>query len=153
VYRPPIGQPRVLLVVGHPAVGGALESLLRLERRYEVKRLRGLAEATQAARTWLPHAVLLDAALVPRDGKVALAAPTLLLAGNESESATAAAALADPRGWLSKDAPAADLVTAVEHLLTGHRDSAAGSLAVAVVGVLVVVLAALLLYLAWIAIA
>jgi len=37
--------------------------------------------------------------------------------------------------------------------LTWHREAAAGSLAVALVGLLVVVLAALLLYLAWIAIA
>src|SRR5207302_982084 len=80
-------------------------------------------------------------------------APTLLLAASESESASASAALADPRGWVSKDAPAAELVAAVERLLTWHREAAAGSLAVALVGLLVVVLAALLLYLAWIAIA
>jgi len=153
VYRRAISQPRVLLVVGHPAVGGALESLLRLERRYEVRRLRALSEATGAARAWLPHAVVLDAALVPPEAKIPLEAPTLLLAASESESASASAALADPRGWVSKDAPAAELVAAVERLLTWHREAAAGSLAVALVGLLVVVLAALLLYLAWIAIA
>jgi len=99
VYRRAISQPRVLLVVGHPAVGGALESLLRLERRYEVRRLRALSEATGAARAWLPHAVVLDAALVPPEAKIPLEAPTLLLAASESESASASAALADPRGW------------------------------------------------------
>jgi DNA-binding NarL/FixJ family response regulator len=153
VYLPVIGQPRVLLVVGHPAVGGALESLLRLERRYEVRRVRGLAEATGAARVWPPQAVVLDATLVPPEGKVPIAAPTLLLANSQGESDGASVALADPRGWVSKDAPAAELVTAVEHLLTGHVGAAAGSLAVAVIGLLVVVLAALLLYFAWIAIA
>ena len=153
MYRPPISQPRVLLVVGHPAVGSALESLLRLERRYELRRQRGLAEAIQAARAWPPQAVVLDATLVPEDGKVPLVAPTLVLAGSESESKVASAALSDPRGWVARDAPAADLIAAVERLLTGQRQGSAGSVAVAAVGLLIVVLAALLLYLAWIAIA
>ena len=141
------------MVVAHPAVGSGFESLLRLERRYEVRRFRSIPEAVAAVRDWRPQALLLDAALVPREGKVPLGTPTLLLAGSESESVSASAALADPRGWVAKDAAAADVVGAVERLLTGHANAAAGPLAIAAVGVLVVILAALLLYLLWIAIA
>jgi hypothetical protein len=52
-----------------------------------------------------------------------------------------------------KDAASADLVSAVERLLTEPTDAPAGSLALFGIGVLVVVLAGLLLYLVWVAIA
>lgn len=153
MYRPPIGQPRVLLVVAHPGVGAGLETLLRLERRFEVRRAAKLTDGIQLARGWPAEAVLVDAVLLPREGKVPLGAPTIVLAGNEAESSAAAAALEDPRGWVAKDAPASELVGAVERLLTRAADEPAGSLAVAAVGILVITLVVLLLYLLRIAIA
>jgi DNA-binding NarL/FixJ family response regulator len=152
VYRPPISQPRVLLVVAHPGVGEGLATLLRLERRFAVRRAAKLGEAVQLARDWPADAVLVDAGILPREGKVPLGAPALVLAGSEAESAAAASALDDPRGWVAKDSAAADLVAAVERLLTRHADEPAGSLAVALVGLLALALLALLLYLLWIAI-
>ena len=140
------------MVVSHPGVGGALEDLLRLERRYEVRRVTRLAEAIRLAASWPPDGLLIDAGLVPRDEQVALRAPALVLAASDSESATAARSLDDPRGWVATDAPAGELVLSVERLLTNRVEAPAGSAAVALVGLLVVVFAALLWDLAWIAI-
>ena len=58
-----------------------------------------------------------------------------------------------PGGWVAKDAAAADLLSAVERLLTRPAEAAAGSLALFAIGALLVVLLALLLYLTWTAVA
>jgi DNA-binding NarL/FixJ family response regulator len=147
-----MGRPRVLLVVSHPGVGDGLETLLRLERRYEVRRATRLGEATQLARGWPADAAVVDASMLPRDGYAQLGIPALVLAGSEAESKAVSRALDDARGWLPKDALGADLVAAVEHLLTERSGAVAGPVALFGLGALVVVLAALLLYLAWIAI-
>jgi DNA-binding NarL/FixJ family response regulator len=153
VYRPVISRPRVLLVVSHPTVGAGIETILRLERRYEVRRATKLAEAVQLARSWPADLALVDALVLRRDGRADLGAPSLILAGGAAEAAAAERSVDLPQGWVVKDAPSADLIAAVERLLTGHRDAAAGSLALFTVGVLVLVLVSLLLYLIWIAIA
>ena len=143
----------MLLVVSHPTVGAGIETILRLERRYEVRRAAKLAEAVHLARTWPADLALVDALVLRRDGRADLGAPSLILAGGAAEAAAAESSVDRPEGWVPKDAPSADLIGAVERLLTGHADSAAGSLVVFTVGLLVLVLAGLLLYLIWIAIA
>ena len=152
MYRPAIGQPRVLLVVSHPAVGSGIETLLRLERRYEVRRATRLADALRIAPSWPADLALLDAAMVPREGRVVLGVPTLVLAGGEAENEAVAPRLDDPRGWVAKDAESASLVAAVERLLTRTTEAVAGPFPLALVGVLVLILGALLLYLVWTAI-
>ena len=152
MYRPAIGRPRVLLVVFHPAVGGGIETLLRLERRYEVRRATRLAEAVRIAPSWPADLALLDAAMVPRQGRVVLGVPTLLLAGGEAEGEAAARRLDDPRGWVAPDAESASLIAAVERLLTQRPEAVAGPFPLLLVGALLVVFVALLLYLAWTAI-
>ena len=152
MYRPAIGQPRVLLVVSHPAVGGGIETLLRLERRYEVRRATRLAEALRIAPSWPADLALLDAAMVPREGRVVLGVPTLILAGGEAENEAAARRVDDPRGWVAKDAESASLVAAVERLLTRTPEVVAGPFPLALVGVLVLILGALFLYLVWTAV-
>jgi DNA-binding NarL/FixJ family response regulator len=142
----------VLLVVSHPAVGGGIETLLRLERRYEVRRATRLAEALRIAPSWPADLALLDAAMVPREGRVMLGVPTLVLAGDEAENEAAARRLDEPRGWVAKDAESASLVAAVERLLTRSTEAVAGPLSLTLVGILVLVLVALLLYLVWTAI-
>ena len=151
VYRPAIGQPRVLLVVSHPAVGSGVETLLRLERRYDVRRVARLADAVRIARSWPADAALVDASILPPGDRLSLGVPAMVLAGAEADGGPAARSLDDARGWVRKDAAATELVAAVERLLTGARQSAAGSLAVFAVGVLVVVLEGLLGYLLWLA--
>src|SRR3989442_3802682 len=98
MYRPAIGQPRVLLVVSHPAVGDGIETILRLERRYEVRRATRLAEAFRIAPSWPADLALLDAAMVPREGRVVLGVPTLVLAGGEAGNEAPARRGADSPG-------------------------------------------------------
>jgi DNA-binding NarL/FixJ family response regulator len=147
-----MGRPRVLLVVSHPGVGDGVETLLRLERRYEVRRATRLGEAAQVAQGWPADAAVVDASMLSRDSQAQLGIPALVLAAGEAESEAASRALDDPRGWLPKDALGVELVAAVEHLLTGRASAVAGPIALGVLGVLVTVLLALVLYLAWVAI-
>jgi DNA-binding NarL/FixJ family response regulator len=151
-YRPVIGRPRVLLAVAHPAVGDGIETILRLERRYEVRRVTKLADALRIAPSWPADLALFDAALTPREGRVVLGVPTLVLAGGEAENDAAARRLDDSRGWVAKDAESAYLLAAVERLLTPATQAMAGPLPLTLVGVLVLILAALLLYLVWTAV-
>ena len=142
----------MLLVVSHPAVGDGIETILRLERRYEVRRATRLADAVRIAPSWPADLTLLDAAMVPRQGRVVLGVPTLLLAGGEAEGEAAARRLDDPRDWVAPDAESASLIAAVERLLTPATEAAAGPLPLALIGVLVLILAALVLYLVWTAV-
>jgi DNA-binding NarL/FixJ family response regulator len=152
VYRPAIGRPRVLLVVSHPSVGAGLETILRLERRYEVRRAARLAEAVNWAQSWPADLALVDALLLRGGDRANLGVPALVLAGTAAEAASAEKSLDMPGGWVAKDAASADLVSAVERLLTRPAQTSAGSLALFAIGLLVVVLLALLLYLIWTAV-
>ena len=153
MYRPAIGRPRVLLVVSHPSVGEGIETILRLERRYEVRRAGRLAEAVNIARGWPADIALVDALLLRGSARTDLGVPALVLAGGAAEAAAAERSLDKPGGWAAKDAAAADLVSAVERLLTRPSEATAGSVALFGIGVLLVVLVGLLLYLFRIAVA
>jgi DNA-binding NarL/FixJ family response regulator len=153
VYRPAIGRPRVLLVVSHPSVGAGIETILRLERRYEVRRAVRLAEAVNIAGSWPADLAMVDALLLRGGARTNLGVPALILAGGASEAAAAERFVDKPGGWAPKDAASADLVSAVERLLTRPPETSAGSLALFGIGVLLVVLVGLLLYLIWTAIA
>lgn len=153
MYRPAIGRPRVLLVVSHPSVATGIETILRLERRYEVRRAAKLGEAVTIARGWPADIALVDALLLSGNQRSDLGVPALILAGGAAEAAAAERTLDKPGGWVAKDASSADLVSAVERLLTRPLETTAGSLALFGIGVLLVVLVGLLLYLIWIAVA
>ena len=153
MYRPAIGRPRVLLVVSHPSVGAGFETILRLERRYEVRRAARLAEAASWAGSWPADLALVDSLLLRGGDRTNLGVPSLVLAASAAEAASAERSLDRPGGWVAKDAPAADLVSAVERLLTRPAEAPAGSLALFGIGVLVVVFVALLPYLIWTAVA
>jgi DNA-binding NarL/FixJ family response regulator len=152
VYRPAISRPRVLLVVSHPSVGAGIETILRLERRYEVRRATKVAEAVNLARTWPADLALVDALVLRREGRAELGVSSLILAAGAAEAAAAERSVDKPQGWVAKDAPSADLVNAVERLLTESVEAQAGSLALYGIGVLLLVLAGLLLYLIWTAV-
>ncbi len=152
MYRPPIGRPRVLLVVSHPSVGAGLETILRLERRYELRRAAKLAEAASWARSWPADVALVDALLLRGGERADLGVPALVLAGGAAEGAAAERSLDKPSGWIAKDAAAVDLVGAVERLLTRPAATSAGSVALFAIGALMVVLLGLLLYLIWTAV-
>jgi DNA-binding NarL/FixJ family response regulator len=143
----------VLLVVFHPTVATGIETILRLERRYEIRRAATLAEALTLARTWPADLALVDALVLRGSARADLGVPALVLAANVAEAGPAERALDAPRGWVAKDAASADLVSAVERLLTAPAETPAGALALFGIGVLVLGLAGLLLYLIWTAIA
>ena len=143
----------MLLVVSHPTVGAGLESILRLERRYDLRRAAKLTEAASWARSWPADLAVVDALLLRGGERAELGVPALVLAGGAAEGASAERALDKPGGWIAKDAAAADLVTAVERLLTRPATAAAGSLALLAIGALLIVLVGLLCYLIWTAIA
>lgn len=153
MYRPAIGRPRVLLVVSHPSVGAGIETILRFERRYEVRRAAKLSEAVSIARAWPADVALVDALVLRGGARSDLGVPALILAAGAAEAAGAERSLDKPGGWVPKDAASTDLVSAVERLLTRPAETTAGSLALFGIGVLLVVLAGLLLYLVWTAIA
>jgi hypothetical protein len=96
---------------------------------------------------------LVDAVLLRGGDRVNLGVPALVLAAGLAEAASAEKYVDKPGGWVAKDAPSADLVSAVERLLTQHTETPAGSLALLAIGALLVVLVGLLLYLIWTAIA
>ena len=153
MYRPAIARPRVLLVVSHPSVGAGFETILRLERRYELRRAAKLSEAAGWAKSWPADIALVDALLLRGGDRANLGVPSLVLAAGATEAASAEKYLDKPGGWVAKDAASADLVSAVERLLTRPAEGSAGSLAVFAIGALLVVLVGLLLYLVWTAVA
>jgi DNA-binding NarL/FixJ family response regulator len=153
VYRPAIARPKLLLVVSHPSVGAGLETILRLERRYEVRRASRLGDAVSWAKTWPADLALVDALLLRGGDRANLGVPSLVLAAGATEAASAEKYVDRPGGWVAKDAAAADLVNAVERLLTLPSEASAGSLALLAIGALLLVFLALLLYLVWTAVA
>ena len=152
MYRPAIDRPRVLLVVSHPSVGAGLETILRLERHYELRRAAKLAEAASWARSWPADVALVDALLLRGGERADLGVPALVLAGGAAEATAAERSLDRPGGWIAKDAAAVELVDAVERLLTRPAVASAGSVALLAIGALMVVLLGLLLYLIWTAV-
>jgi DNA-binding NarL/FixJ family response regulator len=133
--------------VSHPSVGAGIEAILRLERRYELRRASKLSEAVGAARRWRADLALVDALMLRADARADLGVPALVLAASAAEGTAAERTLDQPRGWVAKDASSADLVGAVERLLTQRAEAPAGSLALFGIGLLLVVLVGLLLYL------
>jgi hypothetical protein len=127
--------------------------ILRLERRYEVRRAATVTEAVTIARGWPADLALVDALVLRGSARADLGVPALILAGGDADAAAAERSVDKPGGWVAKDAAAADLVSAVERLLTRPPETTAGSLALFGIGVLLVVLLGLLLYLIWTAVA
>jgi hypothetical protein len=134
-------------------VGTGIETILRLERRYEVRRAAKVAEAVNIAHGWPADVALVDALVLRGGPRADLGVPALILAGGAAEAGAAERSIDKPGGWLAKDAAAGELVSAVERLLTRPPAATAGSLALFGIGVLLVVLVGLLLYLFWVAIA
>ena len=98
----------MLLIVGHPSIGAALETLLRIEGRYETRRVQSLDHLrTAEADRWAADLALVDGLLMP----------AIVLSGNETDGARLATGLPKGRGWLRKDATAEDLRIAIERAL------------------------------------
>ena len=131
--------------MAHPVVGPGLETLLRIERRFDVRRVASLAEAGALASAWSADVALVDGLLLQNGARVDLGIPSYVLSGSEADGRALIAKLDAPKGWLRKDATAEELASAVDR--AAPRPLEGGELARTVV--LTVGLAALLALLLW----
>ena len=112
----PITRPNVLIVTPHPLIGAGIETVLRMEDLYDLRRVGTLAEAAMQAQTWPANAALVDGVLV-EGGWIELGVPCYVLSGDAESGQRLAAQVPTARGWLLKDAPPARLVAAVDDSL------------------------------------
>jgi DNA-binding NarL/FixJ family response regulator len=133
----------VLLVVAHPGIGAALETLLRIEDRYEVRRAQSLDQVAAVLDGWPADLALVDGLLTQNGRTEALAMPAIVLTGNLGDGKRLSARLPEGRGWLRKDATAGELHATIDEainrsgprvtplLVAGLAASAAGLIALA----------------------
>src|SRR2546429_5690434 len=99
-HHPRITRPKVLLGVGHPTIGAALEALLRIEDRYEVRRAQSLEQVASGLDGWEADLALVDGVLVQRGRTEVLPMPTIVLSGNARDGRRLSALFAQGHGWL-----------------------------------------------------
>jgi len=98
-------------------VGAGLETLLRLEDRFQVKRVPRLIDTPSLLQTWQPDVVLIDGALLQAGDRPTLGIPTVVLSASAADGEGMVRSLADARGWLRTDATADELASALERAL------------------------------------
>ncbi len=138
-------------MVAHPVIGSGIETLLRLEKRYDLRRVAGAAEAA-ALRDWRPDVALIDGTLLGSGARVHLGAPTLVLSGTETDGRALLRRLPEGRGWLRKDATAAEFVKMIDGVTRPMSPATLGTLGAIVLVLLVLAVILLLIYLVWLAI-
>jgi DNA-binding NarL/FixJ family response regulator len=111
----------VLLIVAHPLVGAGLETLLRLEERFQVKRVTRLVDTPSLLASWQPDVALVDGVLLQDGERPQLGIPAVVLSGNAADGEGMVRSLDGARGWLRKDATAAELCAALESALDTPR--------------------------------
>ena len=143
----------MLLVVAHPVIAQGIETLLKLEGEYDLRRVASVAEA-QKSREWGPEVALVDGTLLSGYTDVAIGAPAYVLSGNERDGRALSRKLDDGRGWLRKDATGPELAAAIASLMRpkGASEGGLGRLGVMTIAILSVVVLALVAYLIWLAV-
>lgn len=147
-----VAAARVLLVVAHPVIASGIETLLKLDGDFEVKRVASLSEAA-SLREWAAQVALVDGTLLSGSTVANIGVPAYVLSGSERDGRQLLRKLDDARGWLRKDATGRELVGAIESVLRGETQSEGGlstwgRIASAVLCVVVLVVVA---YLVWLA--
>ena len=105
------------MVVAHPVVGAGFETLLRLEGRYDVRRVTRLSEIDPELARWQPDLALVDGVLLQNGERPVLGVPALVLSGNASDGEALRHRLDDARGWLRKDPTPDELRAAIDRAL------------------------------------
>jgi DNA-binding NarL/FixJ family response regulator len=142
---------RILLVVAHPVIANGIETLLRLDGDYEIRRVVSVAEATNQ-HDWAPQVALIDGTLLGSYTDVRLGAPAFVLSGSERDGHQLATKLDDCRGWLRKDATAAELASAIRAALDSSGASRGiGTPALVGIALACAIVLALVAYLVWLA--
>ena len=138
-------------MIAHPVIGSGIETLLKLEQRYDVRRVASGPEAA-AVRDWRPDVALIDGTLLSGGASFHLTAPTLVLSGNEADGRALLRRLPEGQGWLRKDATAAEFTKMIDGLAGGTPSRRAlGTLGTLVLVLLVLALILLVIYLIWLA--
>jgi len=146
-----MAQTKVLLVVAHPVIGSGIETLLRLEQKYDVRRVASAGEAA-ALRDWRPNVALIDGTLLSSGARIHLGSPTLVLSGTEADGRALLRRLPEGRGWLRKDATAAEFAKMIDGVAGGQTSQATlGTLGTLVLVLLALAVLLLLIYLIWLA--
>lgn len=141
----------MLLVVAHPVIGSGIETLLRLEERYDVRRVPSAADAA-AITDWRPNVALIDGTLLTGGSRVHLGSPTLVLSGTEADGRALLRRLPEGRGWLRKDATAAEFTTMIDGIAsTPASTRTLGTLGTIVLVLLVLAVIMIVIYLVWLA--
>lgn len=147
---PAMGAAKILLVVAHPAIATGLETLLKLEGDYDVRRLPNFTSWSSLG-AWRPDAALIDGTLLAAQEKVVLGVPALVLSGNEDDGKALAAKLDDGRGWMRKDATGDEFSDALTSLVGTSASRGIGIATLMVIAVLVIIAIAVIAYLVWLA--
>ena len=79
-----VAAPKVLVVVAHPVIASGIETLLRLEGDYELRRVASLPEAA-TMREWEPQVALVDGTLLSGFTEANLGVPAYVLSGSERD--------------------------------------------------------------------
>ena len=141
----------MLLVVAHPVIGSGIETLLRLEQRYDVRRVAGAAEAA-ALKDWRPDVALIDGTLVSGGTRIHLGSPMLVLSGTEADGRALLRRLPEGRGWLRKDATAAEFTKMIDSVASRPTAQVTlGTLGTIVLVLLILAAILLVIYLLWLA--
>ncbi len=146
-------MPKVLLVVAHPVIASGIETLLRLEGDYDVRRVTSVVEAAKQ-QAWGPDVALVDGTLLNGYSDATLGVPAFVLSGNERDGRQLARKLDNGRGWLRKDATGKEFVAAIRSAMRGEEAGGTrlGTLGVVTIALLSVVVLALVAYLLWLAV-
>jgi DNA-binding NarL/FixJ family response regulator len=141
----------VLLVVAHPVIGSGIETLLRMEERYDVRRVGSAAEGA-GMKDWRPDVALIDGTLLSSGAPLHLGSPTLVLSGTEADGRALLRRLPEGRGWLRKDATAAEFTKMIDGIAARPTAQATvGALGTIVLVLLVLAAILLVIYLLWLA--
>ena len=97
-------------------MGAALETLLRLEQRYEIQRVGRLSEVSSLTVGWKPDIALVDGVLLRGGDRLPIRLPAVVLTGSAADGEGLQRALEDPRGWLRKDPTPDELCAAIDRV-------------------------------------
>jgi DNA-binding NarL/FixJ family response regulator len=145
-----IGRPKVLIVTPHPVIGAGIETVLRLEDLYDLRRVANLVDAAAAAGSWQADAALVDGVLL--EGRaLELRIPSYILSGDAESGERLAERVPGARGWLPKDAPATRLVEAIDRSLgiVRVRGDVRGTIGMAVAVIIVVAFVGAIMLFVW----
>lgn len=145
-----ITRPKILIVTPHPVIGAGIETILRLEDLYELRRVPNLVDARAVAASWPADTALVDGVLLEGHA-MELGVPAIVLSGDAASGERLAASAPEARGWLLKDAPPRGLVDAIDRStgIVRVRNDVRGTVGMLVAVVVVLFFLAAVALFAW----